>query len=460
MKFLKQIRETVEYYGMVQQGDKVIIGVSGGPDSMALLFSFFYLQKHYNLSLLAAHYNHRLRGKESDQDAEFVKTQIKRFGIPLLFEEDNGSLLRTQKNLEENARKKRYDFFQKKALEYNAQKIALGHTADDQVETFFLWLLRGTGTKGLGGIPPVRDNLIIRPFIETERKEVMIFLKQNRIPWREDSSNQNLTFLRNRIRKILIPKLIADFKTDLAEKVTKTTKIFREDDQYLEKQTLDIFTNIMKYNEKKDIIFEIEKITELPVSLKRRTIRLAIENISGSLRKITFEHIEKIIKLLSSSRPHLKLSLPNGLVVQKDYSLLKFKGKLNKKINFYYEFNYLPETIKIPEIGRKIKLKLIDWNPLLDPLTDQNTALIDFEKINFPIIVRNRKNGDLFQPLGTKGSKKIKDFFMDIKTPREERQQVPIVIFGNFIAWIAGKRIDNRVKVTKLTRKAIKMVII
>lgn len=460
MKFLKRIQQTIERYGMLAIGDTVIMGVSGGPDSMALLFVLREMQDDYQLSLWASHYNHKLRGKESDQEAEFVKCQAERIGVPLLVEDDDGSLLKTKGNLEETARKKRYDFFQRKALELNAQKIALGHTATDQAETFFLWLFRGTGTKGLGGIPPVRDSLIIRPLIETEREEIIGFLKQKGIPWKEDSTNKSGNFLRNRVRQILIPKLLEEFDPHLVKKIIKTTEIFRDDDILLEKLTIDKFNEISIKTDKNKVLLDSNRLKELRVSLKRRVVRYALKTIQGSLRRVTFDHVAGILKLMESPQPHSQISLPYGIEVYKEYDCLRFARALKETISFYYEANTVPEIITIPEIERKIAITVLDWDQNNSPLTEKNIALIDFEKIKFPLIVRNWKRGDRFQPLGTQGSKKVKDFFIDLKIPRSERKQVPLVLFGDQIAWIAGLRIDEKVKITQSTKKVVKLVII
>jgi len=460
MKFLKRIQQTIERYGMLAIGDTVIMGVSGGPDSMALLFVLREMQDDYQLSLWASHYNHKLRGKESDQEAEFVKCQAERIGVPLLVEDDDGSLLKTKGNLEEIARKKRYDFFQRKALELNAQKIALGHTATDQAETFFLWLFRGTGTKGLGGIPPVRDSLIIRPLIETEREEIIGFLKQKGIPWKEDSTNKSGNFLRNRVRQILIPKLLEEFDPHLVKKIIKTTEIFRDDDILLEKLTIDKFNEMSIKNDKNNVLLDISRLKELRVALKRRVVRYALKTIQGSLRRVNFDHVAGILKLMESPQPHSQISLPYGIEVYKEYDCLRFARALKETISFYYEANTVPEIITIPEIERKIAITVLDWDQNNSPLTEKNIALIDFEKIKFPLIVRNWKRGDRFQPLGTQGSKKVKDFFIDLKIPRIERKQVPLVLFGDQIAWIAGRRIDEKVKITQSTKKVVKMVII
>ncbi len=460
MKFLKRIQQTIERYRMLAIGDTVIVGVSGGPDSMALLFVLHELHDDYQLSLWASHYNHKLRGKESDQEAEFVKCQAEKIGVPLLVEDDDGSLLKTKGNLEEIARKKRYDFFQRQALKLNAQKIALGHTATDQAETFFLWLFRGTGTKGLGGIPPVRDSLIIRPLIETEREEIIGFLKQKGILWKEDSTNKSGNFLRNRVRQILIPKLLEEFDPYFVKKIIKTTEIFRDDDILLEKLTIDKFNAINIKNNENKVLLDINRLKELRISLKRRIIRYALKTIHGSLRRINFDHVERILKLMESPLPHSQISLPHGIEVYKEYDCLRFARALKETISFYYEANKVPEIITIPEIGRKITLTVLDWDQSNSPLTEKNIALIDFEKINFPLVVRNWRRGDRFQPLGTQGSKKIKDFFIDLKIPRIERKQVPLVLCGDQIAWIAGLRVDEKVKITQSTKKVVKMVII
>jgi tRNA(Ile)-lysidine synthase len=460
MKFLKRIQQTIEHYGMLAIGDTVIVGVSGGPDSMALLFVLHEMQNDYQLSLWASHYNHKLRGKESDQEAEFVKYQTERIGVPLLVEDDDGSLLKIKSNLEERARKKRYDFFQRKALELNAQKIALAHTATDQAETFFLWLFRGAGTKGMGGIPPVRDNLIIRPLIETEREEIIDFLKQKDIPWNEDSTNKSGNFLRNRIRRILVPKILEEFDPHLVKKIIKTTEIFRDDDILLEKLTIDKLNEISIKNNENKVLLDINRLKKLRVSLKRRIIRYALKTVQGSLRRVNFDHVERILKLMESPLPHSQISLPHGIEVYKEYECLGFARALKETISFYYEVNTLPEIITIPEIARKITITVLDWDPSNSPLTEKNIALIDFEKIKLPLIVRNWRRGDRFQPLGTQGSKKVKDFFMDLKISRIKRNRVSLVIFGGQIAWIAGLRVDEKFKITQSTKKVVKMVII
>jgi len=462
MEFLKKVKETIDRYKMLNVGDKVLVGVSGGPDSMALLLVLSQLKKHYQLSLLVAHYNHKLRGIESEQEAEFIKIQSERMDIPCIIENDDGDLLNIKNNREEIARKKRYDFFARKARELKAEKVALGHTATDQAETFFLWLFRGAGTKGLRGIPPVRDGWIIRPLIEIERKEILEFLQRNHIPWKEDSSNRNTCYFRNKIREFLFPLLLQKFAPQLVKGITKVTEILHQEDIFLEKLAEEKFKKIKTLNENYEVLLKINELLALPLALRRRVIRMAIKTARGSLRRINFEHGEKIINALANPNPYLKFSLPEGLEVIKESEFLKFAfrpKKIANPLSFYYEFNSLPEVIDIPEIGKKIKIEVLPWSPGQSPIGDKNIALFDYEKIRYPLIVRNRRPGDRFQPLGTFGIKKLKNFFIDLKIPREERGFIPLIIFGEVIAWVVGERIDHRMRVTRETEKVVRMMV-
>ncbi|MCD6353874.1 MAG: tRNA lysidine(34) synthetase TilS [Proteobacteria bacterium] len=426
---------------------------------MALLEALKILKNECRISLWAAHYNHRLRGDESEQEAKFVKRECERIAIPFISETDDGSLFQQQSNLEENARRKRYSFFQKAALEIGAQKVALGHTANDQVETFFIWLLRGTGTTGLGGIPPVRQDIFIRPLIEISREEIIEFLRAQGIMWIEDPSNQGKRYLRNRIRNHLIPELLHEFNGNFFGNILKTTEILRDEDQFLEKFSKKQFQQLINKDSEKGVCLKISELKKLPIALKRRIIRHAIREVKGSLRRINFAHVESILTIMKNNAPNLKVSLPDAIEAVKEYDNLRVTGVSLKTHCFYHEFMSLPKEIRIPEIDQNIEVKVLDWKDAFSPKTSKNFALIDFDKVKFPLIVRNWHEGDRFQPLGTKGFKKVRDFFIDIKLPRGERENTPLILFGDCIAWIGGQRIDDRVKITNSTNKILRMEI-
>jgi len=454
---LRRIHHTIARYEMLQLGDNVVVGVSGGADSMALLSALHRLQDHYQLTLWVAHYDHRLRGEESDKEAAFVRTRAKELGIGMIGEADDGSLLLQENNLEEIARRRRYRFFRRVASELGAQKVALGHTANDQAETFFLWVFRGAGTKGLGGIPPVREGFFIRPLIEIERREIETFLQKEGISWLDDSSNQKKEYLRNRIRQILIPKLLTEFDSNLIEKVKKTTEIVRDEERLLEALTTEKFKKLSRRGKEGELCFKISELQELPIALKRRITRHAIRETRGTLRRIHFSHLQAVLDIIKSKAPNLRISLPGGLQVLKEYEQLKFCEAAWGKVSFRYEFNALPAEIWIPELNCRIEIKVSQWNSKRSPRAEGTRAFMDFDTLRFPLIVRSWKEGDRFQPLGMTGQKKVKDFFIDVKLPKRERERIPIVLFGDVVAWIGGQRIDDRVKVTDFTKKILEM---
>ncbi|MBN2466627.1 MAG: tRNA lysidine(34) synthetase TilS [Deltaproteobacteria bacterium] len=456
-RFLSNIQRTIERYRMVQPEDKVLIAVSGGPDSMALLTALKQLQNCLKISLSAAYYNHRLRGEESETEAEFVRAEVEKSGVPLIAEDDDGGLLAHQSNVEEAARKKRHAFFRRAALETGAQKIALGHTADDQAETFFLWLFRGAGMRGLAGIPPVRDDLFIRPLIETWRAEILKFLGSENIPWIEDSSNLMTRYLRNRIRHSLLPKLSRELGDRFSENILKMTHILRDDDTFLEEVSYKHYQQLRNVDRGEGVVLSVSGVSELPTALQRRVIRHAIREVNGSLKRINFAHAAAIMAMIKSDAPNQRVSLPDGLVAAKEYDRLLIGTLYIRKVNFRYEYMSLPKEMILTEIDRKIAVELLDRGKDGLPAGESSAALIDFDALRFPVIVRNWMEGDRFQPLGMKGMKKVKDFFIDRKLPLRERGRVPIVLFGDRIVWIGGQRIDDRVKVTEGTRMVIRL---
>lgn len=457
--FLRKIQETIGRYQMFHRGDRVVVAVSGGPDSMALLGALHHLKSRYGLDLWAAHYNHRIRGSEADDEAEFVRRQTQRIGIPLVAQADDGFLERPQGNLEESARERRYSFLEKAAANVGAQRVALGHTANDQVETFFLRLFRGAGTKGLGSIPPVRGDLFIRPLIEIKRSDVLDFLHSRSIPWVEDSSNQKTTFLRNKIRLRLFPELINLFGAGLIKKIGSATNLLRDDEEYLEEVSLRKYRELRSKDKSEEVSLDISELTKLPIALQRRVIRHAIQEFNKSLRRISLSHMEAIGGLLQSGCPHARISLPDGVLVQRVYRRLTIGHPVKKTVEFYHEFHALPDEILIPEIGRTITARVMEWKGMPLPPPDRNSAFMDFERVKFPLIVRNWRAGDRFHPLGAPGIKKLKHYFIDVKVPRAERDTIPLTIFGDLIAWIGGERIDHRVRITDSTKRALLMKI-
>lgn len=442
---------------MLEAHDTVVAAVSGGPDSMALLHALYLLKDTYHVSLAVAHYNHRLRTSEADREEAFVRAQAGNIGLPILVGRDDGTLLTQVGNLEEEARSKRYAFLHQAASTLGARKVAVGHTANDQVETLLLWLVRGTGRKGLAGMPAVRG-IYIRPLIDLERRKVMEFLRQERIPWIEDSSNRETKLLRNRIRHLFIPLLEKELDGAAVRTMGKTMQVLRDEEVWLEDLTASAYDKLRKGSPHEGLLFSIQELRKLPVALQRRIIRQAMEEVRGSLRRISFAHIEAVLSLMERVAGHAEISLPDNVVARREYDQLTIGGVRSVTGSFSYRFETIPEQVVLPEINHCLAFKIQDRMPFVQ--TDSGrSALLDFDKVRMPMTIRAVRSGDRFHPLGMSGTKKVSDFYTDRKVPVEDRKRVPLVIFDSGIAWIAGYRIDERFRITEKTMKALKIVL-
>ena len=453
-----RILATIKKHRMLEDGENVLVGVSGGPDSMALLHVLFDLRTEYSISLTVAHYNHQLRTGAAEQEALFVEREAKRLGLPVLMGSDDGVLSAHRGNVEESARDRRYEFFFKAARDAGARKIALGHNANDQVETVLMWLFRGSGRRGMGGIPPVRGP-IIRPLIDIERKDIITFLHERRISWREDATNQEGRYRRNRIRQALRPLLESSFERGLIRNVCTAAEIVRDEELWVESVCLERFDAVAEVLNGGIVQFAVNDLNKLPEGLQRRLVRVAIERVRGTLRKITFAHVEAILALLNSANPHALVSLPDGWGARREYDALQIGVFQDRDVDFRYEFSKIPPEVGLSEIGKKLTFEVIQWNDRSQFSGSPRTAFLDFDRVRLPLIIRNWQKGDRFHPLGAKGSKKLTDFFIDMKVPRGERRRVPLVVFGDIIAWIGGYRIDHRLKITENSEQVIKMVL-
>jgi tRNA(Ile)-lysidine synthase len=442
----KKIHRTVEHtlrtYRMVQNGDAVLIGVSGGPDSVALVHILLAFAPAYSLRIALAHLNHCLRQNESDRDEAFVTELAKQLALPIHVERED--VHRYQKrhrylSLEEAAREVRYRFYHAIAARFGYDKIALGHHADDNAELILMGLLRGSGPAGLSGIPPVRDDKIIRPLIHMRRSQIMNYVAVKGLDYIEDSSNRDLQFLRNNIRHRLIPELIQP-----------------------------IFEKALIFEKQGSLGLSLEELNQQPLAVKRRLVRKAILKVKGNLRSIAFVHIEAILRLAQKGARAQILDLADRIRIRRDgaiLSLSKERQRLRQSVRssflstmpaYAYELAE-PGVIGIKEAALQIsfseipKDKVSDWRP-----TDPRIVFMDMDKIRFPLIIRNFCPGDRFSPLGIRGSQKLKKFFIDHKIGRSERASCPIVLSRNKIIWVAGYRLDNSVRITTRTRRILK----
>ncbi len=445
-KFLKTIRT----HNLFQENDHVLVAFSGGPDSSALLHLLIEFSKEFPLKIELAHFNHKLRGEESDEDEEFVKKEAERLGLPIhIGSEDVKEYAKKRKiNLEEAGSILRYKFLKSKAKEIGANKIALGHTMNDQAETFLMRVLRGSGLKGLSSIFPVKDEVFVRPLIEIKRKEIEDFLKEKGIPSRFDSSNLSAKLLRNRIRFELIPYLEERFGKRLVEHLAKSAQLIREEDEINRIIEGEKFSEVT-YRDK-DLKLNIKALKNFPVPLQRRVVRRFIEEIKGNLRRIGFYHIELVRNLEKEREAHL----PGKLVLRREGDWIFLKKEIFEKKDYLYLWD-LKSPLKIPEAGFKLNARPIYLTEEKIEFDDRRRAFIDFEKVKIPLIVRNRREGDIFRPIGSPGKKKLSEVFRQRGILPKERDYLPLVVSGEEIIWSPGIPISENFKIKKETRKVL-----
>ncbi len=347
-ELMNKFQKTIENYNMLVCGDSVLAGVSGGPDSMGLILFLMEIRKKYSLTLGIAHINHSLRGKESDRDEKFVKDFACKTGLPFFSAtKDVTSIAKKNRlSLEEAARNVRYAFYEEICKEHNFSKTALAHNSDDNAELVLMNLLRGSGPKGLSGIPMKRNGLIIRPLIDFSKQEILNYLAFKRQDYVIDSSNNDLYFLRNRIRHSLIPLLEKEYNPSITDSLNRLSHIIRDEDQWMENEVSRVFEKALIKHEKNEIQLDNHVLSDLHRAVLRRIIRMAIKKIKGNLKRITLKHIDASMALIELADPGKSLDFPDRIRI--------FKQK--KKILFKKESMPLRQLGKRNKIKQSIKL--------------------------------------------------------------------------------------------------------
>jgi tRNA(Ile)-lysidine synthase len=431
---------------------------------MVLLHLLNACREAFDLSLIIAHVNHGFRPEESEREAELVQKESARLCLP--FEYGKFNVREFQKlgglSPQDAARRIRFHFFYDLLHRHRAQKIALGHNADDQVETVLLRLIRGAGVRGLKGILPIRGGRVIRPLLEVWRKEIDSFALRKRIPFLCDSSNLKNDYLRNRIRLSLIPFIEGEYQPNFKETLLRTSHILREEDEYLEKAAEEAYQKIV-HEAKDTLAFNFAEYQSLHRAIQWRVIKKISEKIFDCgmvMEDGGGREVHKIHEKLHQGSPSYLLELPHGFWVEKRYDLVLF-GKRDMKPSVPFEVELIcPGRTLVEEIGKEVVMEEMGRDQFGDYSEPPNTALLDYESLRLPLKMRNFRPGDRFCPLGVKGSQKLKDFFIDHKVPRFERPKIPLLISEERIAWIVGYRIDERVKITERTRKVLKVKVL
>jgi tRNA(Ile)-lysidine synthase len=457
--FVAKVKKTIQKHAMLQPKDRVIVGVSGGPDSVALLYVLYQLRRSYDMKLQVAHLNHGLRGKEASRDVRFVENLANELGLPCVVEACDVPSYKKHYSLssQEAAREVRYQFLEEVQKRTGASKIALGHNANDQAETLMMWLLRGAGLKGLGGMPPVRNGVIIRPLIETTRKEIAAFLDKKDIPFVVDSSNRKNDYLRNRIRHEIIPLLEGHYNPQIVKKLVNTANILALENEYLEDNIKKILDVIIVARKNTSLTIGINELLALPLALQLRCLRAVVEQVKGDLKRITSIHLFDSLRIAASREPHKVLKLPDGIRIERSYLRLKITANQSETLPFNYRYSVIPDRVRLQEIEKEMVFNLLGKRKVVLETINANIAYLDADKVLMPLVIRNAKPGDSFQPFGMRGEKKIKNFFSDEKVELNQRKRVPLVFCGGLLAWVGGMRIHHALRVTNSTKRILKI---
>ena len=471
--FLKKLKQAIARYDLLEKGDKVLVAVSGGPDSVALLYALWEIRDEFDLDICVAHLNHKLRGKESDEDQKFVKNLAQKLNLKFFSKSIDVKKEAKKKklSLEEGARLVRYQYLENLADKIKADKIALGHQADDQAETFLMRLLRGAGGLGLSGIPPKRGK-IIRPLIEIKREKIEKFLKEKGQSYRTDSSNLLPNYFRNKIRLLLLPLIKKKFNPKIVEVLNRASSIISFQQQYVEKNSEEILRLLCKTKkmarlpsarfrtsrspQKDKIVLDLKRFINYDISLKREMIRLCVKELNRDSTDLSFDSVERTLDLIQKEKSGRKVKLTRNTWAEVSGENLAIY--IEKKKKQAYPIS-LPGEKYLRNLGMRIKSEVVSRSSLPEKIKSkgEEVAFLDWEKLKGPFNLRSRRPKDKFKPLGMQGTKSVADFLIDMKVPRYERDEVMLLTTRGKIAWIVGYRISDEFKVTDKTKKVLKM---
>ena len=464
-QLLKKVLETITSHKLVKNGDAVLAAVSGGPDSVCLLHVLFSLSGELGISLFAIHINHMLRGSESDADEQYAKVLCGKLGIPIRsVSVDISELSRSRGiSLEEAGREARYAEFEKYADETGAAVIAVAHNRNDQAETVLMHILRGSGLTGLSGMG-LRRGRVIRPLLETNRSEIDEYCREQKLEPRIDSTNLKEDFTRNRVRLKLIPFINSNFEVDLTGSLCRISKLAGQDSSYLEKCAEEEYAASLVKAGSDFIQLKLEALKRLHPAIMSRVLRLSLQKLTGSLKGIESIHMDILSDLVYQGGTGPVVQLPRNIRAGISYGILKiYLEKEEKPASVFNRKIQVPGQTLVKEITSVIKAEILEKSAEIDKYGklgyNSMTQFFDYDLLKEGINIRNRAAGDIFKPYKSNGTKKLKEFFIDSKIPRDLRDEIPVIAIGNEVVWVAGFKISDKFKLTENTKSVLKLEI-
>ncbi|MGD0957873.1 MAG: tRNA lysidine(34) synthetase TilS [Candidatus Acidiferrales bacterium] len=465
--------KSIQGMRMLAPGDRMGVAVSGGGDSVALLRMLESLRDALGITLVVVHFDHGLRGAESEADAQFVAELARERGLELILEcADVAAAAASHKwNLEEAARRLRYAFFERIVSEGRATRVAVAHTADDQAETVLAHLLRGTGPAGLAGIYPIAGT-VVRPLLGHRRDDLRKYLRELGQTWREDATNLDLRRSRAKIREQLLPLLERDFSPFVVSRLARLARLSREEERFWTALVEDRFRLLVRTADGtfairiRDLLAPLDfsagalgeesaRGSERPAALRaltERLIRQLYRDLRGDRRGLTAERVEQVIHLASESTSGRSVELPGGIRVERSFDELIFSRTLQEKrttraretgaqSDAYQYFVELPAngaaTVSVPELQSRFCLKVIDWSAR-ERDTKRGIAALDADLLRAPLILRNWRPGDAYRPRGRRQAQKLKRMFLAGRIPSRERAYWPVLESAGRVVWARG----------------------
>lgn len=445
-------RNTIERYGMLSEGDRVVVSVSGGPDSVALLLFMADLSSVLDLSLSVFHLDHMLRGAESREDAAFVQELSEGMGFPseVVAVDVRAASEGSRRSPQDAARSVRLERLMAYAESWGADRVAVGHTADDQVETFLMRMVQGAGLTGLAAIGPVSGK-VIRPLIEVWRYEIELYLRAKGVTPRLDRSNLDVEYLRNRVRHNLLPCIVSEFGEATRAVMLRGIESLALDREMFQQMARAAFDDVARPDEGRYRI-DREKLKSMSPSLQRGVIREAWARLQPELPMLSWQHIADIMERVVDGSSGASIDLPRGAVAEREYEDVLI-GPREPAVPALS-----PQPLEVPGEVRLSQGSVIEARPVdAAEVSFSERGDVEFARpdLKTPLEVRSPLPGDRFRPLGSPYQRKLKDFFIDEKVPRRERSIVPLVLEDGHIVWVAGHRLDERYRVRPSDRKAI-----
>src|SRR5712691_7899079 len=473
------VQSAIEEQGLLRAGERVGVAVSGGADSVALLLLLVELRKQLGIVLSVVHFNHKLRGRDSDADEKSAAKLAEKYGLAFhAGRADIAAKAKSDKaNLEDTARRVRYEFFARLVEDGRVDKVAVAHTADDQAETVLAHILRGTGLAGLGGIHPALGH-VVRPLLGVRRAELRVYLRSKKQTWREDATNRDTTRMRARIRKKLLPVLEKQFQAAVVEHLATLAELAREDEAFLDALVDDRMrrcvergagcakistSDLLNFSGKKDFTTEGTERAEKNFVVSRRIVRRIVGEVKPRGGQLGAEHVRAVLELAERGENGKRLQLPGGLAVRREHDLLIFSAAEDKKTTkgreareFAHAINLDGEEtdICVPELGCVFRLKVIDW-PAKRGETIKRESVLDRDALRSPLVLRNWRPGDRFQPEGRRNAHKLKRLLNRKQIGGGEREGWPVLTSGGVLVWVRGFPVAAEFAPSEKTRTGI-----